>query len=50
MNNKVIHALYQMHKQPIIDQELKARVLEEVICPPSKKRSKTQGVMSQRSR
>ena len=49
MNNKVIHALYQMHKQPIIDQELEARVLEEVIRPPSKKRSKTQRVMTQRS-
>ena len=49
MNNKVIHAIYQMHKQPIIDQQLEVRILNEVVRLPSKKRSKTQRVLTQRS-
>ena len=49
MNNKVIHAIYQMHKQPIIDQELEVRIFNEVVRPPSKKRSKTHRVMTKRS-
>lgn len=49
MTNQPIHAIYQMHKQPVIDQELEARVLEEVIRPLSNKHSRAQRVLRQRS-